>query len=233
MRHVFVLLLLSAVVSTAQESVSGRWIGSIKITDRELKLVVDVAQPEKDHWIGSMTSPDLNIKGAVLTDIAVKDSSVSFATANAGPVGLEAKFTASLTATDKMQGNFLQGGNTAPFALTKTGPAQVEPLPRSTTILAEFVGEWKGDYELFGYPRHVTIKLANHDDAATADFVIVGKKNNILPVDLVEQTGNRISLDSHQAGITFEGRLNKATNEINGTLTQGPIELSLTVRRTQ
>jgi hypothetical protein len=233
MRFLFILLLFPAAVSSAQEPASGRWVGLIKITNQELKVVVDLARQDKDHWIGSITLPDLNIKGAPLTDITAKDSSVSFAINNPGPIGLNAKFNASLTPTDKMQGDFVEGGNTAPFALTKTGPAQVEPWPHSTTVLLEFVGEWKGDYELGGYSRHVTIKLANQNNVAIADFVIVGKKNNILPVDLIEQNGNRISIESHQVGITFEGRLNKAANEINATLTQGPIELNLTVRRTQ
>ena len=27
----------------------------------------------------------------------------------------------------------------------------------------DFVGEWKGDYEMDGYPRHVTLTLANNE----------------------------------------------------------------------
>ena len=236
MRFAFFFLLLCALISIAhgQEPISGRWVGSIKVSERELKLIVDLARPDNEHWIGSATIPDLNLKGAALAQIAVKDSSVSFATTGTGPIGLQATFTATASAeADTMQGNFAQGGNTAPFTLTKTGPAQIEPLPHSTTVAPEFLGEWKGDYELFGYPRHVTIKLANRGDAATAEFVIVGKKNNNLPVDQIEQTGNRISIESHEIGITFEGRLNKATNEITGTVAQGPFEPGLTMRRTQ
>src|SRR4029077_817123 len=104
----------------------------------------------------------------------------------------------------------------------------------STAIAKEIEGEWKGEYELFGYPRHVTIKLVNRAaDGATAEFVVVGKKTNNLPVDLVTQEGDLLTIDSHETGINYEGRLDRKTNEIKGTFAQGPIELPLVLRRSQ
>ena len=125
----------------------------------------------------------------------------------------------------------MQAGNTAPFTLEKTGPPQVELPVRSTSIAKEFEGEWKGEYELFGYPRHVTIKLANRADAASAEFVVVGKKTNSLPVDLVTQEGSFVRIDSHEIGISYEGRFRKESGEINGTFIQGGLELPLVLRR--
>jgi len=127
----------------------------------------------------------------------------------------------------KLAGNFEQAGNRAPATLQKTGLPQVEYPPRSTPVAKELEGEWKGDYEMLGYTRHVSIKFANHPDGATADFVIVGRKHNVLPVDLVTQEGELVTVDSHETGFSFEGRLRdgKLTGAIRQIATETPLVL--------
>jgi hypothetical protein len=231
MRLILTLLFVSATLCRAGENTAGRWEGSVQIPDRELKLIVDLAQ-SSGAWIGSIIIPTLNVKGAPLADITVKDSDASFALKSAR--GLQATFKAHLNSNGTLSGVFGQAGNTAPFVLKKIGPPQVELPPHSTAVAKEIEGEWKGDYEMFGYARHVTLKLVNRSaEAATADFVIVGKKVNNLPVDLITQEGDLLTVDSHETGFSYEGRFNKAANEINGTLNQGAIETPLVLRRTQ
>lgn len=233
MRLTLVLLFVSILTCPGNELAIGRWEGSVKIPERELKLIVDLAQDSGGAWIGSIIIPGLDVKGAALGDIAVTGSEVSFAIKSAlgaqraGP----AKFKARAT-NATLVGDFMQGGNTAPFTLKKTGPPQVELPPRSTPIVKELEGEWKGEYELFGYARHVTVKLANRGtDGATSEFVIVGRKTNNLPVDLVSQEGDLLTIDSHNSGISYEGRFKKDTGKIQGTMTQGPLEIPLVLRR--
>ncbi len=120
----------------------------------------------------------------------------------------------------------------APFVLEKTGPPQVELPPRSTAVSKELEGEWKGHYEMMGYSRQVTMKFANRGaDGAAVEFVIVGKKTNNVPVSLVTQEGDFLTLKSDEFGITYEGRFRKEAGEINGTITQGPFEQPLVMRR--
>jgi hypothetical protein len=235
MRIAFILFFASALVSRADENAAGRWEGTVQIPSRELVLIVDLAAGSDGSggWQGSITIPGLGIKGAPLTDIAVKSDDVVFsiksalADQRAGP----AKFNAHFVGNGKLAGNFEQAGNSAPFALEKIGPSQVEPPPHSTAIAKEIEGEWKGGYELFGYPRKVTIKLQNRGaEGASAEFVIVGRKENKLPVDHVVQEGEFITIDSHETGLSFEGRARKG--EIQGTILQGPIEVPVTLRRT-
>ena len=76
----------------------------------------------------------------------------------------------------------------------------------------------------------MTIKLQNRAaDGATADFLIVGKKENHLPVDLVTQEGDFIEIHSHETGLSFEGRVGKG--EIKGMVLQGPLEIPVTMKR--
>jgi len=114
--------------------------------------------------------------------------------------------------------------------LEKIGPAQVEAPPHSTAVAKEFEGGWQGGYEFLGYPRKVTLKLQSHDSQpASAEFVIVGRKVNNLPVDRVSQNGNFITIESNAFGITYEGQLQNG--ELHGTVLQGPIEIALVLRR--
>jgi hypothetical protein len=235
MRHLFLFILFAAALtSRAENSLSGRWEGTVQIPGRETNLVIDLAQSEGATWEGSITIPGLNIKGATLIDIAEKEGEIAFAIKDAfgaqqsGP----AKFNGRLNAQGVLVGNFIQAGNSAAFNLKKTGPPQVELPVRSTAVTKELEGEWVGEYEFGGYARHVTLKLTNRAaEGAQADFVVVGKRTNNLPVDLIMQEGDFLSIDSHSTGIGFEGRVGKGSTEINGTIKQGPIELPLVLRR--
>ena len=229
MRLTLAFIFISTLLCHAQESALGRWEGSVKIPERELKLIVDLAQDRGGTWIGSITIPGMDVKGAALTDIMVKNSELTFVITSA--LGT-AKFNGYFTANGAFTGSFMQAGNTAPFTLEKTGPSQVELPARSTAIARELEGEWKGEYELFGYPRHVTIKLANHGDTgATGEVVVVGKKTNNLPVNLITQEGGFLTIDSHETGMSYEGRFLKGSDEINGTFVQGALELPLILHR--
>jgi hypothetical protein len=205
-----------------------------QVPDFPLHVVVDLDRDAAGAWIGSIIIPELNIRGTPLSDIGVHDADVSFAIKGAlvDPQAGPAKFQAHLGTDGTIGGNFVQAGNSATLSLKRTGSAQVDLPVRSTAVASEFEGKWIGDYELMGYARHVTLSLTNHANAAaTADFVIVGKKVNNLPVDLLTQDGVFLRVESHEIGINFEGRFRKDTNEISGTYEQGPFELPLVLHR--
>ena len=224
----FQLMDTTAAAAEAASALEGRWSGTIQIPGHELVLIVDLAHGA--NWNGSATLPGLNVKGAPLTEINVQGADISFGIqAMTGPSVEPPKIKARLS-DEKLVGDFLQGGNTARFILEKIGPPQVEEPQRSTPVAKEFEGDWKGEYELLAYPRKVTLKLQNHaSQSASADFVIVGRKVNNLPVDRITQQGNFITIDSSAYGLTYEGRLENG--EIHGTLFQGTIEVALVLRR--
>jgi len=224
----FALMVMTAMAAEAASALDGRWSGTIQVPGQELILVVDLAH--RASWNGSATLPGLNVKGAPLTEINVQGDDVSFGIqAMTGP-GVEAPKIQARLSDKKLVGDFLQGGNTARFILEKTGAPQVEEPLRSTPVAKEFEGDWKGDYELLGYPRKVTLKLQNHaSQPASADFVIVGRNVNNLPVVRITQQGNFITIESSAfGGLAYEGRLENG--EIHGTLLQGPVEVGLVLR---
>lgn len=62
--------------------------------------------------------------------------------------------------------------------------------------------------------------------------MIVGKKVNNVPVDLVTQDGAFLTIVSKAFGLTLEGQFRKEAGEIKATISQGPFEVPLILRRT-
>ena len=235
LRLVATILLAGAALVQAAGNAAGRWEGIAQIPGNELRLVVDLSDEGGKGWIGSIIVPGFGIKGAELVDQHPRGGDFLFTIKGAlgNQRAGQAQLKAHLTADGHLGGEFMQGGNTAQFILTKTGPAQVELPPRSTGVAKEVVGEWKGDYEMMGYTRHATIKFAPRgSEGASVAFTIVGKKVNNVPVSLVAQEGDFITVKSEEFGITLEGRFSKETGEIKGTLSQGPMEAPLVLRKT-
>jgi hypothetical protein len=227
-RLVAILIIAAALPCRAEDAISGRWEGSARIPDDELGVIVDLAQQD-GAWVGSIIIPGLGVKGTPLTDINVQSPDVKFAVK--GPLGIQMNLRLLPPPENKLAVNFEQAGNRAPATLKKTGPPQVEYPPRSTPVAKELEGEWKGDYQMLGYTRHVSIKFANQPDGATADFVIVGRKHNVLPVDLVTQEGDLVTVDSHEMGFSFEGRLRNG--KLTGAIRQAAIETPLVLVRSK
>src|SRR4029079_5566628 len=219
-RLVLILIVAVALTSRAEDVISGRWEGTAQIPDNELSVVIDLAQ-ENGAWVGSIIIPGLGIKGVSLNDIRVQPPDVNFAV-KGGP-GIELKLR--LDANNKLAGNLEQAGNRAPATLQKTGPPQVEYPPRNTPVAKELEGEWKGDYEMLGNTRHVSIKFANHADGAAADFVVVGRKHTVRRVELVTQESDLVRVNTHEMGFSFEGRLRDG--KLTGAIHQGEIETPL------
>jgi hypothetical protein len=227
LRLVAIVILATASPSRGEETISGRWEGTAHIPGDDLTVIVDLAQ-ENGAWVGSMIIPGLDVKGAPLTDVNVKPPDVSFSVK--GTLGIQLKL--QLDGNGKMTGSFEQAGNRAPTTLQRTGAPEVEQPPRNTPVAKELEGEWKGDYEMLGYTRHVSIKFTNRGpNGAAAEFVIVGRKHNNLPVDLVTQEGDLVTIDSHEIGFSFEGRLRNG--KLTGVIRQGATETPLVLERAQ
>jgi len=220
------ILLAAAALCHAAEPAEGRWEGTLEIPGGGLAAVIDLAQ-SNGQWVGSATVPGFT-KGSQLTDIVVKPPAVSFTLK--GVMG-EPSFAGSVT-DGTFSGTVTQAGNRAAFRLRRTGEAQVD-LPRlSTSVTRELEGEWQGEVVVNGNRLKATLKLTNQASGhAAAQFVVVGKRETNIPIDLVRQDGEFVAVSSSAYRISFEGRIRRETGELTGTFAQGPIETPLNLRK--
>lgn len=206
---------------------SARWEGTVHLPAREINVIVDLAQTSAGQWIGSAILPGFGIKGTPLSEVAVSDSTVSFVIKG---VLSDPKFDGALNSSGTLSGQFQQGGNSAPLTLQNVGPAQVELPAVSTAVRKELEGVWKGEMTFMGNPIHVTMKLKNENDGkASGQFILVGKRENIIPVNLITQDSEMLTVDMHERSMSYEGRFLKAKNEIDGEFKLGPTEIPLTL----
>jgi len=211
----------------AAESPAGRWEGMVRIPDRDLNIVIDLAQDSAGQWVGSAVLPGTGVRGAALSDIRVNGDEVSFGIKRVlgGPV-LKGRVDG-----DAFTGNYEQAGNSAPFELRRTGSAQVEMPRKSTAVAAELQGDWVGEMQLMGRRFHVKLNLANQSSGkAAARLIVIGKQENVIPVDLVIQDEDTLTLVSFDDGITVDARLAKGSKEMSGSFTEGPLEAPLSLR---
>jgi hypothetical protein len=237
------LLLSLALLAVATDAIAGppaaapaagRWRGLVHIPGEDLAAVVDLDLDAAGAWHGSATIPGLNLAGTPLAAISASGQRVAFSIPSAlgGARGGAATFAAELKAGATLSGTFSQGGNTAPFSMTRAGPAQVEQPAASTAVAPVLVGTWKGDYQLAGYAHHVTLGFTNHDGApATVEFLLVGKQPHTLNVDLVTENEGLLRVESRELSVNFEGRMNAASGELEGVVEQGPFEAPIVLRR--
>ena len=226
------LALLAATASHAAGEIAGRWSGRVQIPGRELPVVVDLAKDPSGAWIGSVTLPGFNVKGAPLGNIKVDEPGVAFDAGDAlgaAPDG-PAAFSARLDGRGMMSGEMRQGGNAAPFALKRVGEAQVELPPRSTAVARALEGRWTGEYEMGGYPRHVTVDFANH--AGPRPRSISSSWERRRPsCRSISCRRRRDSCASNATPIASTSKGASTRDRIAGTFTQGSMEVPLVLRR--
>jgi hypothetical protein len=223
------LLILTALLCQAAEPVAARWEGIVRVPGREVRLVLDLAQDSAGRWTGSAILPDRGIKGAPLSNMSVHDSEVS---ATVPGVWGDPRIVARLAADGSLAGELRQGGNTAPLALKRTGPPQVDPPRRSTPVPKELEGEWQGEMTVRGNPVRVKVTLANRaGEGAVAKLLLSGRRETARDIDLVTEQSGLLTLEVFAAGMTIEGRVRKESGEIAGTYEQGPIEAGLKLHR--
>lgn len=228
---ILVALTLSSAVAFAQPAAapSGHWEGAIQIPDQELKIEIDLAKTG-DKWDGTITIPAQGLKGFPLSSISVQGDSVSFAIKG---IPGDPTFTATLSKDSKtLSGDFSQGGGSVPFALTRTGEAKIDPLPKSTPITKDLEGSWEAALDVDGKILKLALRLSNEPGgAATGTLVSIDQGGAEVPIAAVIQTGAKLRLLLPAIAGTYEGALEDG--QLTGNWTQGPRTWPLVFKRTK
>jgi hypothetical protein len=201
----------------AQQGPAGHWEGAIKTPGQEMAIVVDLGVTA-EKWQGTIAIPSQNVKGFPLSDIAVKDSSVSFSMKG---VPGEPRFAGTVSTDGKsIAGEFTQGGATIPFALAWKSEAKLEAPPKSTAITKELEGSWEGALNVNGTVLRLILKLTNTEGGATGSIVSVDQGGAEIGIASITQTASRLQLNVSAIGAAYDGELKDG--QLTGTWTQGP-----------
>ncbi len=97
-------------------------------------------------------------------------------------------------------------------------------------------GRWEGAIQIPGNPLNAVIDLARTGEfqqagKATAQLVVIGTRETPIPIDLVRQEGDYLTLYSSLYRMPWEGRVPKGEPKLTGTFAQGPMETPLLLER--
>lgn len=94
-------------------------------------------------------------------------------------------------------------------------------------------GNWLGAIEFNGTKLRLVLKVTkNADGTFSAKFDSPDQGATDLPLDSINQKEKTITFAGKNYGLSYEGTLNEAGDEITGTLKQGPGGLPLVLKRT-
>src|SRR5260370_34147238 len=82
--HLAPLICAMLPAAFAQTGPAGHWEGTLQVPNREIQIVVDLAQDAKGLWIGTFSQGTQNAPSVPLGDIKVDDKNVKFRIAAGG-----------------------------------------------------------------------------------------------------------------------------------------------------
>jgi hypothetical protein len=219
---------LFASLVCAQTGPAGHWVGAFTAGNREIGLSLDLAKNAKSEWVASMGVPSENATGLVVTDVVVNGDSVKF-------VGVElmmTKFDLTLIPDGRMKGTLTNPQSSSPIEFKRTGEARVELIPASPAVSKELEGDWEGSLQTPGRAFRMIFHFRNQTDktvAATIDTPDTGGMG--LPLDNVQQTGQKVEFGLKIAHGVFQGTLNPEGTELAGRFTHEQDSVPLTLRK--
>jgi hypothetical protein len=205
---------------------SGHWEGTVQAPEMIITFHVDVAKNRDGSLRGTISIPTQGVKGLPLAKLVVEGSAVSFG------VRTDQLFKAVVSSDGQsMSGDFNVTGFAAPFSLTRTGEAVIEPTPASARISKELEGTWNLTLGAEGKQLRLVLKMTNQPDGtATGSVVNLDEGGLELPV-VITQDGSNVTLRATAVKSSFSGVLNREGTQLTGTLSQGPVVVPITFER--
>lgn len=204
---------------------AGHWVGSIQ-AGPGLDVEVDIAR-EGAGWRGTISIPMQSVKGLPLSDVAVKDTTVSFAMKGAPG---DPRYSGELGKDGKtITGTFTQGGGSVPLTLTWKGEPQFEKAVKNAALPSPLVGTWEGALTVDTTTLRLRLVLSNGANGATGTLTSLDQNNAEIPLATISAEGAHLKVTAPMIGGAFEGDLKG--DELTGTWSQGPGTLPLTLKK--
>jgi hypothetical protein len=204
---------------------AGHWAGSIE-AGAAVAVEVDIER-QGEGWRGTMSVPAQNARGVPLTDVTLKDGTLSFVVKGGSQ---PPRFSGELSKDGKtITGTLATGGGSVPMSMTWKGEAQFEKPVKNPPVSTAVLGSWEGTLNANGTNVRLVLTLANGADGATGTMVSVDQGNAEIPISAISEQGAHLKLTVSMIGGAFEGDLKG--DEIVGTWTQGPGTLPLTFKK--
>lgn len=222
----FVLLCIPCSHSQDKPGFSGHWEGFVKVAGQDFPVSLDLTKGEEGVWIGSIVMG--SGKALPLSEVKVEGNSVTlkFPVSSLSMGGKLSEDEKNMIGTA-----VLEGGNTSPFELKRTGEPKVVTLPKSSLLAAGFEGMWEGTLEVPDRTLRVMLRLSKAADDTAAGVMDSPDLGASLAVSTITLNGPNIAFDIRVIDCEFQGRINDAKTEITGIWNQEGRATPLTLKK--
>lgn len=219
-----VLALATGCLAQAQDIV-GDWQGTLNTGGGELRIVLHVAQGD-GGMKATMDSPDQGIVGMPVSTITKQDVKVNF-TVDV----VKGSFEGKLKNNGVISGNWKQGGDPRPLDFKR----QTAPIVmvHKAAPPSDIDGTWEGVLNNGTMILHIVFHIVNTADGLMATMDSPDQHINGWPATGVTRKNATLKLDFKQVNGGFDGKVNKDKTVIDGTWTQGPGSLGLTLKKSK
>ncbi len=198
--------------------------------NREIQIVVDLAQDAKGVWIGAFSQGAQNSPSVPLSDIKVADKNVKFRIAAGGPNAPD--FDCNLENPGSMSCNLTTPGGQLTSTMKRTGEAKVDLPKSSPAVSSELEGNWDGSLETPNGTLKLVVHFKNQPDKTVKATLDSPDQNSMdLPLTDVVQKGPAVEFQLRLVNGGFKGTLNKEATQLAGEWTQGGNSLPLTLKK--
>jgi hypothetical protein len=232
-RTIHALLMVGLVAAAggtveARADLSGHWEGVLQAPEMMLDFQIDIARAESGAYMGTISLPSERLHGLPLKVVTLDGQLVSF---NARS---DQTFAGTLSEDGKsITGEFTMQGGSAPFRLTRSGDARIEPPPTSPKISERLSGTWNAAITTRQGDVRVVLRLWNTADGRSAGSLVNLNDGGIeLPL-VIEETANGVTLRTAPIESSFSGTLSADAMVLEGTYRQGAQSVPVTFRKAQ
>ncbi|HEY5911856.1 MAG TPA: alpha/beta fold hydrolase [Verrucomicrobiae bacterium] len=223
---------LHAAQDEAAGSPAGHWEGSIQLPTIPLGLRVDLDTNASGGWSGTIDIPVQGLRGFKLGSVDVRGRKVSFTMPG---IPGDPRFDGSLDQTsNKISGNFNQGGQTFPFQLErKAKAASTGETPNRGVPGTGPVGHWQGSIKPTPIIElRLVLELTNAaGDALAGTLTSVDQGSAKFAVSSVTTNGQNLHLEAGAVGGVFDGTFSHDGSELAGAWKQAGNSLPLVFKR--
>ena len=205
---------------------SGHWEGTIQAPEMSVPFEVDFTRNAKGEITGTINLPAERIQGLPIAKVTIDGATVMF------HVRADQPLTGTISSDGRsITGDMTASGGTAPFTMTRTGEARIEPPTMNKPVGQPLVGTWRGTIGTQMGSMQLVLEVANTGDGATARLINLDQGSLTIPASTITQEGASLTLVFKSIDGTFTGALNAAGTELTGTISQRQGKMPLTFTR--
>lgn len=222
MRKTLVLgvLIASTAGALRAQDVTGEWRGALKVEKVELHLVLHVSSSAKGALQATLDSIDQGGLGIPVTSIEIKGSKLNFTVGS-----IRASYEGVLSADGKsVRGTWTQGQS---FPLNFTLSGRQPKLAKPSDI----DGAWTGMLPAGPNTLRIVFHIFNTVEGLHATIDSPDQGANGIPASAVTAKDSHITIQVQSIRGKFDGTINRARTEIQGTWTQGGASMGLVLER--